>query len=96
MATTNAKPKSRAEGARQLARSLDQMRSCSDPNAVGVPITEVGFAQCRFIINDAVFPALCCGAGTTRASSWCEYHARVVFTPTGLTYIRQRSRPRGR
>jgi hypothetical protein len=53
-----------------------------------IPITEVGVSQCRFIVEDSDFPALCCGAPTPVRSSWCEGHRRIVYTPDGQKWLR--------
>jgi hypothetical protein len=92
MVSTKSLPRTRAEGAMQLAQSLDRMSFPAHPETPGIPITTIAVDQCRYIIDDHVFPAVCCGARTPRASSWCDEHARIVFTPTGLTFMRQRGR----
>ena len=92
MVTTKPLPRTRAEGAMQLAQSLDRMSFPAHSETPGIPITTIGVDQCRYIIDDHVFPAVCCGAGPRRASSWCAEHARIVFTPMGLTFMRQRGR----
>ena len=62
------KPKTSAEGKEQLSSSLARMASTSTTGG-GIPITEVGFGQCRFVIDDRSFPALCCGEPTL-GGSW--------------------------
>jgi len=54
MHATKSQPKTRAEGERQLAKSLEQMKSGCDPDALGIPITEVGVGQFRFITDDRI------------------------------------------
>jgi hypothetical protein len=90
MSTTKTQPKSRAEGARQLARLLDEISSYSASDVPGVSIIDVGSGQCRFIIDDGAFPAICCGARARCPSSWCDRHAEIVFTPTGRSYFERR------
>jgi hypothetical protein len=46
----------------------------------GAFLTEVGPGECRYIVNDEVFPALCCAAPTRPGTSWCELHCKVVYT----------------
>ena len=70
------KPKTSAEGKEQLSSSLARMASA--PGGRGVPITEVGFGQCRFVIDDRSFPAVCCGEPTL-GGSWCAQHRALVF-----------------
>ncbi len=71
------KPKTSAEGKEQLSSSLARMASTSGAGR-GIPITEVGFGQCRFVIDDRSFPALCCGEPTL-GGSWCAQHRALVF-----------------
>jgi hypothetical protein len=71
------KPKTVAEGKEQLSSSLARMASTSVGSG-GIPITEVGFGQCRFVIDDRNFPAVCCGAPTL-GGSWCAQHRALVF-----------------
>jgi hypothetical protein len=47
---------------------------------VGAFLTEVGPGECRYIVDDEVFPALCCAAPTRPGTSWCELHCKVVYT----------------
>jgi hypothetical protein len=54
----------------------------------------VGVSQCRFIVDDGVVPALCCGRITPANSSWCDAHLRIVYTPEGLQRISGRLRVR--
>ena len=71
------KPKTSAEGQEQLSNSLARMASAPVASR-RVPITEVGFAQCRFVVDDRSFPALCCGEPTL-GGSWCAQHRALVF-----------------
>lgn len=71
------KPKTIAEGREQLSSSLARMAS-GPILSKRVPITEVGFAQCRFVVDDRTFPALCCGEATL-GGSWCAQHRALVF-----------------
>ena len=71
------KPKTSAEGKEQLSSSLARMASTAGGGR-GVPITEVGFGQCRFVIDDSSFPAVCCGEATL-GGSWCAQHRALVF-----------------
>lgn len=75
------KPKTKEEGQKQLSKSLARLASkkpSPDPMNKYVPITAIGFGQCRFVVDDTKIPALCCGqpAGT---GSWCAEHRRLVF-----------------
>jgi len=71
------KPKTSAEGQEQLSHSLARMAAAPIASK-RVPITEIGFGQCRFIIDDRTFPALCCGE-LTLGGSWCAHHRALVF-----------------
>src|SRR5919112_2910189 len=71
------KPKTIAEGKEQLSSSLARMASAPVAGK-GIPITEVGFGQCRFVIDDRSFPAVCCGEPTL-GGSWCAQHRALVF-----------------
>src|SRR5918998_2248251 len=71
------KPKTSAEGKEQLSSSLARMASTSASGG-GIPITEIGFGQCRFVVDDRNFPALCCGEPTL-GGSWCAQHRALVF-----------------
>jgi hypothetical protein len=71
------KPKTSAEGQEQLSNSLARMASAPAASK-RVPITEIGFAQCRFVVDDRSFPALCCGEPTL-GGSWCAHHRALVF-----------------
>jgi hypothetical protein len=59
-----------------------------------VPITEVGPRDCRYIVDDGIVPALCCGEFTRFGTSWCERHCEIVYTSAGLRVMRDRARPR--
>jgi hypothetical protein len=37
--------------------------------------------QCRFIVSEEVWDAICCGAPTAEGSSWCAWHRRLVYVP---------------
>lgn len=71
------KPKTSAEGQEQLSSSLARM-ALAPGASKGIPITEVGFGQCRFVVDDRTFPALCCGEATL-GGSWCAQHRALVF-----------------
>jgi hypothetical protein len=71
------KPKTTAEGQEQLSHSLARMAAAPIASK-RVPITEVGFGQCRFVVDDGSFPALCCGEPTL-GGSWCAHHRALVF-----------------
>jgi hypothetical protein len=71
------KPKTSAEGQEQLSTSLARMASAPAASK-RVPITEIGFGQCRFVVDDRNFPALCCGEPTL-GGSWCAQHRALVF-----------------
>jgi hypothetical protein len=45
------------------------------------PLLKVSSRQCRFIVSESTRNAICCGAPTADASSWCPWHQQVVFTP---------------
>jgi hypothetical protein len=86
--------KSEAEALDHLSTLEGRLRSASAARVHAVSILEAGPHQCRFIVDDGIVPALCCGALTPAASSWCEEHLRVVFTPEGLRSQRGRLRVR--
>jgi hypothetical protein len=50
------------------------------PDDFSVPLLDHHSGQCRWIIS-AVWPVVYCGAPVVDSSSWCEQHARRVFTP---------------
>ena len=54
----------------------------------GAFLTEVGPGECRYILGDETFPALCCAAPTRPGTSWCEPHCKVVYTGR---YVRDRA-----
>ena len=56
--------------------STPKVRPPSSKHAV--PLTQAGFAQCRFIISNTSAPAICCGAPTD-GGSWCEWHRHIVY-----------------
>src|SRR5829696_4664124 len=90
------KPKTIAEGKEQLSSSLARMASTSASGG-GIPITEVGFGQCRFVIDDRTFPAVCCGEPTL-GGSWCAQHRALVFVrvavqPNGRRPLPDASKP---
>jgi hypothetical protein len=91
MRAPQSKPKTRNEGERQLATSLARL-AAEGGSERSVPLTELGEAQCRFIVDDRTVPALCCGCPTPRGSSWCEHHKRIVYTPAGLNWLHGGSR----
>jgi hypothetical protein len=46
------------------------------------PLPSIGPRCCRYIVSDDTRDAICCGAPTTsELSSWCAYHARLVYEP---------------
>jgi hypothetical protein len=46
------------------------------------PLLKIGSRRCRYIVSDTTRDAVCCGAPTTSdLSSWCAYHARLVYEP---------------
>ena len=51
MVATKPLPRTRAEGAMQLAQSLDRMSFPAHPETPGIPITTIGVDQCRYIIT---------------------------------------------
>ena len=91
MSTTKTQANSpRLKERRQLATLLDEITSYSASDVPGVSIIDVGSGQCRFIIDDGAFPAICCGARARCPSSWRDRHAEIVFTPTGRSYFERR------
>ena len=86
--------KSEAEALELFSTLQARLRSASRERNYAVSILDAGPNQCRFILDDASVPALCCGAITPAASSWCEEHLRIVFTPDGLRSQRGRLRVR--
>ena len=42
-------------------------------------LTDVKRGECRYIVGDETFPALCCAAPTRPGTSWCEDHCKVVY-----------------
>lgn len=50
-----------------------------DP-AIGIPIMQIGFAQCRWPVNDPTSEDFqFCGC-TTKSGSYCEFHHKKVYT----------------
>ena len=48
--------------------------------------------QCRFIVSEELKEAVCCGSQTTsELSSWCAYHARLVYEPRMSRQEKQRT-----
>jgi hypothetical protein len=46
------------------------------------PLLSIGPRRCRYIVSESTREAICCGAPTTSdLSSWCAYHARLVYEP---------------
>lgn len=46
------------------------------------PLLAIGPRRCRFIVSEGVRDAICCGAPTNSdLSSWCSYHAGLVYEP---------------
>lgn len=53
-----------------------------EPAVVGRPFLDMGFGECRWIIDGAEAGGrLCCGAPTPGLSSWCPAHRALVYTP---------------
>jgi hypothetical protein len=86
--------KSETEALELFSTLQARLRSASRERHHAVSILDAGPNQCRFIVDDATVPALCCGGTTPAASSWCEEHLRLVFTPDGLRSERGRLRVR--
>ena len=87
-------PKNDAD-VRQLFSTLQaRLHSASSKRSHAASIIDVGPNQCRFIVDDGVMPALCCGGRTPLGSSWCADHLRIVFTPEGLRSHQGRVRVR--
>ena len=42
-------------------------------------LSEVKRGECRYIVSDEIFAALCCAAPTRPGTSWCEDHCKVVY-----------------
>ena len=42
-------------------------------------LTDLKRGECRYIVGDATFPALCCAAANRPGTSWCEDHCKVVY-----------------
>jgi hypothetical protein len=61
------------------------------PSGGGAFLTEVGPGECRYILGDETFPALCCAAPTRPGTSWCEPHCKLVYTGR---YVRDRASQR--
>ena len=55
------------------------------------PLLDVGSRQCRFIVSEGTRDAICCGAPTADASSWCPWHEQLVFTPRLSEHERRRA-----
>jgi hypothetical protein len=71
----NAKSSAKPAGARAVRPAKAPMRHLEGP----VALTEAGFAQCRFIVDDTATPVICCGAPTLPGRSWCAAHWKVVY-----------------
>ncbi len=87
-------PKSVAEAQALFSIVNARLRAASCVRSHAVSILAAGPHQCRFIVEDGVVPAICCGAPTPVASSWCNEHLRIVFTSEGLRFQRERLRVR--
>jgi hypothetical protein len=87
-------PKTDAEVRLQFSTLQARLRSASTERSRAVSLLDVGPYQCRFIVDDGVVPALCCGGLTPANSSWCDEHLRIVYTPEGLQRISGRLRVR--
>jgi hypothetical protein len=87
-------PKSETE-AKELFSVLEaRLRSVSWERSYAVSLFDAGPHQCRFIVEDGIVPAICCGAPAPLGSSWCDEHLRIVFTSEGLRSQRERLRVR--
>jgi hypothetical protein len=86
--------KTEAEAIQLLTTLQARMRLAPAERSHPVSILDAGAHQCRFIIDDAAIPAICCGAPTPTGSSWCDDHLRIVFTQEGLSSHRHRLRVR--
>ena len=42
-------------------------------------LTDVKRGECRYIVSEETFPALCCAAPSRPGTSWCEDHCKVVY-----------------
>lgn len=56
----------------------------SEPGSV--PLLQARDGQCRFILRQN--PAICCGAPTSEASSWCDCHRAIVYQADAPRKIR--------
>ncbi|WP_420870161.1 GcrA family cell cycle regulator, partial [Microvirga aerophila] len=52
-----------------------------DPNH-RTKLLKIGARQCRYIVSDDPRHAVFCGASTREASSWCDWHRRLVYVPS--------------
>jgi hypothetical protein len=73
------------EAVRLLFATLQaRLHTASSERSCAVSLLDVGTNQCRFIVDDGVVPALCCGGATPVNSSWCDSHLQIVYTPEGF------------
>jgi hypothetical protein len=77
-------PKSETETQALFSVLEARLRAASWERSHAVSILDAGPHQCRFIVKDGIVPAICCGAPTPLASSWCDGHLRIVFTSERL------------
>jgi hypothetical protein len=87
-------PKSVTETQALFSSLNARLRAASWERSHAVSILDAGPHQCRFIVKDGIVPAICCGAPTPLASSWCNEHLRIVFTAEGHRLQRARLRVR--
>ena len=57
----------------------------------GTTLIKAGFRQCRYIISETYFPAICCGA-PTNGGSWCDEHQARVFVRSSVRPLRPEQR----
>jgi hypothetical protein len=63
------------------------------PERHHTPLLKIGSRRCRYIVSDTTRDAVCCGAPTiSDVSSWCAYHARLVYEPRLSAAERDRRR----
>jgi hypothetical protein len=83
------------EGAMQLAQSLDRMSFPAHPETPGIPITTIGLDQCRYIIDDHVFPlspsTLARARDRASLSTACGTTITLSASPTTRSPVRTRT-----
>jgi GcrA cell cycle regulator len=83
-----ARPGQAKNGAKPILKAVAGVRAAAPPQrepepAGPRPIWALGQCQCRWPIGNLLDPpGLFCGAVTVDGSSWCEAHARLVYTGT--------------